>query len=111
MIELLCRLLQQKLYHKNWPRNALNLPTKPELITKEGVFANGIGSCRVKWLFSGNKLSCEYIFKVNNQIQLNRFRYTIVLVTPHSTYRIGTSFRLSDEGHRAEVIRDDFQAN
>lgn len=92
-------------------RNALQFSyDQPELITKEGVFANGIGSCRVTWLFSGGKINCEYIFKVNNQIQLNRFRYTIVLAAPHSNYRIGTSFRLNDEGHRAEVIRDDFQA-
>ena len=92
-------------------RNTLQFSyDQPTLITKEGVFANGLGSCRVNWVFAGGKINCEYIFKVESQIQLNRIRYSIAIAAPHSTYRIGTSFTLGEEGHRAEVIKDDFQA-
>lgn len=92
-------------------RNSLQFSyEQPTLITKEGAFANGLGSCKVNWVFSGGKINCEYIFKVENQIQLNRIRYSIVISAPHSTYRLGTSFTLGEEGHRAEVLRDDFQA-
>lgn len=92
-------------------RNALQFSyEQPTLITKEGVFVNGLGSCKVNWVFSGGKINCEYIFKVENQIQLNRISYSIVISAPHSTYRIGTSFTLGEAGHRAEVLKDDFQA-
>lgn len=92
-------------------RNTLQFSyEQPTLITKEGVFVNGIGSCKVNWAFAGGKINCEYIFKVESQIQLNRIRYSIAIAAPHSTYRIGTSFTLGEEGHRAEVLRDDFQA-
>lgn len=92
-------------------RNTLQFSyDQPTLITKEGVFANGLGSCRVNWVFAGGKINCEYIFKVESQIQLNRIRYSIAIAAPHSTYRTGTSYTLGEEGHRAKVIKDDFQA-
>jgi len=92
-------------------RNALNFKyEQPELITKDEQIVNGIGSCKVSWTFSGPKISCEYSYSVKTQVQLDRFRYIIAIASPHSQYRIGTTFALGPEGHRANVEKDDFQA-
>lgn len=92
-------------------RGALNFSyEQPELITKDEVFANGIGSCKVNWTFQGGKMTCEYIYQVKQQIQLDKMRYVIALGMPHSQYRLGMSFTLGAEGLRPAVIKDDFQA-
>ena len=65
---------------------------------------------KLEWLLKLLTSTSIAIFKVENQIQLNRIRYSIAISAPHSTYRIGTSFTLGEEGHRAEVLKDDFQA-
>ncbi len=92
-------------------RNALTFKyEQPEFITKDEEFAPGIGSCKVMWSFKGGKISCEYTFSVKQQIQLDRMRYVLAIAAPHSRYRVGTSFTLGEEGHRTNVIKDDFQA-
>lgn len=83
---------------------------QPELITTEEKFVNNLGSCKVKWTFTGGKFTSEFAFMVNNQVQMNRMRYVIALGTPHSTYGIGNSPRLGSEGHRCNIAHDDFQA-
>lgn len=83
---------------------------QPELITKEGVMANGIGSVKVKWTFSGNKIQSEFVYTVKNVIQLDSMRYNLCLGLPHSYHTMGTSFKLGPESLRATVIKDDFQA-
>jgi len=83
---------------------------QPELITKDEEFVNGLGSCKVTWSFQGGKLSCEFCFSVKQQVQLDRMRYVLAIAAPHSSYRVGTAFRLGAEGHRTNVVKDDFQA-
>lgn len=83
---------------------------QPELVTTDEKFVNGIGSCKVQWSFSGNKVQAEFLYTVRSQIQLDRMRYVIVIGSPHSTYRLGTSFCLGAEGLRCSVLKDDFQA-
>lgn len=85
--------------------------TQPELITKEEAFVNGLGSCKVKWVFQGNKINCEFCYSVNNQVQLDSMRYMLAIAAPHSQYRFGTSFKLGAESHRCAIVKDDFQAN
>jgi hypothetical protein len=93
-------------------RNTLQFSyNQPELITKEGDFVNGLGSCSVHWAFQGGKINCEYVFTVKNQVTLSKFRYVIAISSPHSTYRIGTSYTLGENGHGTTVLKDDFQAN
>ncbi|OYV48749.1 MAG: hypothetical protein B7X06_00735 [Verrucomicrobia bacterium 21-51-4] len=84
---------------------------QPELISKDERMVPGLGSCKVAWNFQGDKITCEYIFMVKNQVQLDRFRYMMALAAPHSTYSIGTSFTLGEQSLRAVVERDDFQAH
>lgn len=83
---------------------------QPELITKDEEFVNGLGSCKVTWNFQGGKVSCEYCFTVKQQVQLDRMRYVLAVSAPHSQYRVGTTFTLGAEGQRANVVKDDFQA-
>jgi hypothetical protein len=47
---------------------------------------------------------------VKQQVQLDRMRYILAIAAPHSRYRVGTSFTLGEEGHRTNVVKDDFQA-
>lgn len=84
---------------------------QPELITKDEQIIPGLGSCKVSWTFSGDKITSEFIFTVKKQIQLDAMRYVLALGVPHSQYRIGTTFVLGEESLRASVIKDDFQAN
>ena len=83
---------------------------QPELITKDEQFVPGLGSCKVQWSFSGNKVTSEFIFTVRNQVQLDKLRYMLAIGSPHSHYRIGTTLTLGAESLRCEVIKDDFQA-
>ena len=92
-------------------RNALLFKyEQPELITKDEIIVPGLGSCKVSWSFKGTAINCEFCFTVKQQVQLDRIRYMIAIAAPHSRYRISTSFCLGEEGHRAQVIKDDFQA-
>ncbi|MFP4260424.1 MAG: hypothetical protein ACLFS1_05025 [Opitutales bacterium] len=92
-------------------RNALNFKyDQPELITKDQEFVNGLGSCKVIWSFKETKITCEYCFSVKQQTTLDRLRYIIAIAAPHSRYRVSTAFTLGEQGHRTEVLKDDFQA-
>lgn len=92
-------------------RNALKFKyDQPELITKDEKFVNGLGSCKVTWTFLRGKITCEYCFSVKQQAQLDRLRYVIAIASPHSRYRVSTAFTLGEQGHRTEVLKDDFQA-
>ncbi|MGC6455974.1 MAG: hypothetical protein ACON39_02280 [Coraliomargaritaceae bacterium] len=83
---------------------------QPELITRDQEFVNGLGSCKVQWTFAGDQISCEFCFSVPQQTQLDRMRYILAIAAPHSRYRVATTLTLGAEGHRANVIKDDFQA-
>ena len=76
---------------------------QPELITKEGVMASGIGNVKVKWTFAGNKIQSEFVYTVKNIIQLDSMRYNLCLGLPHSMHTMGTSFKLGPESLRAIV--------
>ena len=83
---------------------------QPDLITKDQELATSIGSCKVNWTFSGDKITSEYTYTVKSPIQLDSMRYVIALSAPHSQYRLGTTFTLGQESLRASVEKDDFQA-
>ncbi len=92
-------------------RNALTFKyDQPDLITKDQEIVNGLGSCKVLWSFLGGKISCEFCFTVKQQVQLDKMRYILAIAAPHSRYRVATAFTLGEEGHRTEVVKDDFQA-
>lgn len=82
---------------------------QPDFISTDGNIVPGIGSAKVKWIFSGSKITSEFLFTVKNQIQLDRMRYMLCLGFPHSVHTLGTSFKLGPESLRAAVIKDDFQ--
>ena len=71
---------------------------------------NGLGSCKVNWSFSGNKITSDFSFTVKSQVTLDSMRYVIAIATPHSKFRIGSSPMIGQEGLRVQVIKDDFQA-
>lgn len=83
---------------------------QPELITRDQEFVNGLGSCKVQWTFAGDQIGCEFCFSVPQQTQLDSMRYILAIAAPHSRYRVATTLTLGAEGHRANVIKDDFQA-
>ncbi len=83
---------------------------QPELVTKDEQFVNGLGSCKVQWTFSGNKITSEFTFMVKNQVQMDKMRYMLAISAPHSHYRIGTTLTLGPDSLRCEVLKDDFSA-
>ena len=92
-------------------RNALNFKyDQPDLITKDEEIVSGLGSCKVVWSFLKGKINCEFCFSVKQQVTLDKMRYVIGIASPHSRYRVATSFTLGKGGHRTEVTKDDFQA-
>jgi hypothetical protein len=82
---------------------------QPELVNKEEVIVAGVGSCKVNWTFSGNRVAAEFVYTVKNQVQLNRFRFMHAIGAPHSRYRTDNSSMLGQAGLRCQVQRDDFQ--
>ena len=84
---------------------------QPELITKEETLVNGLGSVKVTWTFSGSKVNADFIYTVKSQVQLDKFRFAIVIAAPHSHQRLGISPMLGQEGLRCSVVKDDFQGN
>lgn len=83
---------------------------QPELITVGEKMVNGLGSCKVNWNFAKGKVTSEFVFTVKSQIQLDRMRYVLAIAYPHHQYRIGTTFSLGEESLRANLIKNDFQA-
>lgn len=81
---------------------------QPELITKDERIINGLGSCKVNWTFSGNKITSEFAFTVKKQIQCERVRYMLAIGAAHNQYRLGTSLKLGPQSHRCSVPKDDF---
>lgn len=84
---------------------------QPELITVDQEMTHNLGSCKVSWTFMGGKITSEFLFTVKNQVELTKMRYMMPIASPHSTYRIGTTFCLGEESLRANVLQDDFQAS
>jgi hypothetical protein len=84
---------------------------QPELINTKEELVRGIGSVKVQWTFTGSKIAAEFAYTVKNQVQLDKFRFALVIGAPHSRYRLGTSPALGPLGHRCTVLKDDFQAN
>lgn len=83
---------------------------QPELINTKEDFLKGLGSVKVQWNFQGNKISCEFAYTVKQQVTLDKFRFVLAIAAPHSKYHTAGSLMLGAEGHRCNVIKDDFQA-
>ncbi len=83
---------------------------QPELITKDEEILPGLGSVKVSWSFSGKKITSEFVFTVKRQIQCDRFRYNLVIGSPHSDKHAPMTFTLGEEGLGCNVVKDDFQA-
>lgn len=83
---------------------------QPELINTSEELVRNLGSVKVQWTFSGNKISAEFAYLVKQQVQLDKFRYALAIAAPHSTYRLPGSLTLGPQGHRCTVAKDDFQA-
>ena len=84
---------------------------QPDLVKTDGSFAYGLGSCQVQWSFGDGKVQSEFVFKVKNPVSMDKMRLALVIGSPHSTYRLGTTLRQGDAGLRANVEVDDFQAS
>jgi hypothetical protein len=82
---------------------------QPELITLDQRILPNFGNCKVTWSFLGRTVSSEFIFTVNAKTQLDSVRMVLPIATPHSRYRLATTFALGQEGHRCSVVKDDFQ--
>lgn len=82
---------------------------QPELITLDEKIIPGVGTVEIRWDFSGNKAHARFTYRVKNPVQLDKFRYCLVIAAPHSKHRIGSTYTLGAEGLRCNVIRDDFQ--
>jgi len=83
---------------------------QPELISTKEEIVKNLGNAKVQWNFSGAKISCEFAYTVKQQVTLDKFRYALVIASPHSKYRVGGSPVLGAAGHRCGVLKNDFQA-
>ena len=83
---------------------------QPELINTKEEFVKNLGSVKVQWTFSGNKVSAEFAYTVKQQVTLDKFRYVLAIAAPHSKYRLAGSLTLGPQGQRCSVAKDDFQA-
>jgi hypothetical protein len=82
---------------------------QPDLITKDEEIIPGLGSVKVAWNFSGNKITSEFIFTVKRQVQCDRFRYMLAIGSPHSEKHAPMTFALGEQGLGCSVEKDDFQ--
>lgn len=83
---------------------------QPEMITNEEEIIPGLGSVKVAWNFSGDKITSEFVFTVKKQVQCDKFRYVLAIGSPHSEKHAPMTFALGDEGLGCNVEKDDFQA-
>jgi hypothetical protein len=83
---------------------------QPDLINTSEEFVKNLGSVKVQWTFSGNKISAEFAYSVKQQVTLDKFRYVLAIAAPHSKYRTPGSLTMGAQGHRCTVAKDDFQA-
>ncbi len=84
---------------------------QPEFINTKEELVRNVGSVKVQWSFAGPKITAEFAYTVKNQVQLDKFRFALVIGAPHSRYRLGTSPTLGPLGPRCSILKDDFQAN
>lgn len=83
---------------------------QPELIDIKEEFIKGVGSVKVQWNFSGNKIGCEFAYTVKQQVTLDKFRYMLAIAAPHSKYHVAGALTLGPQGTRCGVSKNDFQA-
>ena len=84
---------------------------QPDLVKIDGSLSHGLGSCQVQWSFGDGKVQSEFIFKVKNSVSMDKMRLALVIGSPHTTHRLGTTLRQGEAGLRANVEVDDFQAS
>ena len=84
---------------------------QPELVNIKEEQVRGLGSVKVQWTFTGSKIQAEFAYTVKQQVTLDKFRYVLAIAAPHSKYHVVGSLMLGQQGHRCNVIKDDFQAN
>ncbi len=84
---------------------------QPDLITVDGEILKGLGSCKVSWNFSGNKLTGDFVYSVHAPVVLDKMRLVVAIAAPHSEYRVPMSFTIGQKGLGVGIERDDFQAN
>ncbi|HEY3754941.1 MAG TPA: hypothetical protein VGL42_02215 [Opitutaceae bacterium] len=84
---------------------------QPELITTKEEMLRNVGSVKVQWTFSGNKVGCEFAYSVKQQVTMDKFRFVLAIAAPHSKYNVAGGLTLGPQGHRCTVARDDFQAS
>ena len=83
---------------------------QPDFITREEEILPGLGSVKVSWNFSGDKISSEFVFTVKKQVQCDRFRYVLAIGSPHTEKHPPMTFALGENGLGCNVEKDDFQA-
>lgn len=83
---------------------------QPELISSDGEILNGIGSCKVNWTFSGDKITADFIYSVKQQVKLDSMRFVVAIASPHSEYHVPTTYAIGENGLGIGVEKDDFQA-
>jgi len=84
---------------------------QPELIRTNGTMTSGLGTCQVQWTFGDGKIRSEFTFQVKNPSSLDKMRLALVIGSPHSAHRLGTTLRQGQNGLRANVEVDDFHAS
>ncbi len=83
---------------------------QPELITVDEEILTGLGSAKVQWTFSGQKITSEFTFQVKNPVTCDRMRYMLAIGSPHSEKHAPMTYTLGAKGLGCTVEKDDFNA-
>ncbi len=84
---------------------------QPDLIDCNGEILKGIGSCKVSWTFSANKMVGDFIYTVNSQVTLDKMRIVVPVGAPHSEFRAPMTLAIGENGQGIGIEKDDFQGN
>jgi hypothetical protein len=83
---------------------------QPELITVDEKIVPGLGSAKVAWTFSGQKITSEFTFQVKSPVTCDHMRYMLAIGGPHSEKHVPMTFMLGPNGLGCTVEKDDFHA-
>ena len=84
---------------------------QPDLVSVDGEILKGIGSCKVSWSFSENKMVGDFIYSVNSQTSLDSMRIVVAVGAPHSEFRVPLTLAIGENGQGVGIEKDDFQGN
>lgn len=84
---------------------------QPDLVDWQGNIHPGLGAWKVSWTFQKEKIQAQFTFQSKSNRTLESMRCDFPVALPHMIYRCPKTLSYGPSGFRAEVLKNDFQAN